>query len=143
MEGSGDEPVKGPQVIASAFIERDGRFLMLLCPRFRVWRVPGGRVEFDESVTDTLKREMREEIGIDIKDPRFLGYGQDHQFHFRKQKGTSRLLMFFHARIDKEPVIDPDEADESKWVTLDEMKGMDKKEGGLTDFFSKNPGLKL
>lgn len=135
--------VKGPQVICSCLIERDGRFLMVLCPRFKVWRVPGGRAEFDETLTETLHREMLEEIGIEVRDPRFLGYGQDHQYHHMKQKETSRLLMFFHAKTTEEPKIDPDEALEHKWVTLSEMKAIKEKEGGLTDFLNRNPGLKL
>lgn len=138
-----DKPVTGPQVVCSAFIEKDGRFLLFLCPRFKVWRVPGGRAEFDETLEETLAREMKEEVGIEISDPEFLGYGQDHQYHVRDQHETSRLLMFFHVKADGEPKIDPDEADQFKWVTLDELKKLQKKEGGLTDFLDRNPGIDL
>jgi ADP-ribose pyrophosphatase YjhB (NUDIX family) len=138
-----DKPVKGPQVICSTFVEKEGKFLLLFCPRFKVWRVPGGRAGFNETLLETLKREMAEETGIEIKNPRFLGYGQDHQYHFPKQMETSRLLMFFHVKTDQEPRIDPDEAEDFKWVTLDELKEIKNKESGLTDFFQKNPGLKL
>jgi len=138
-----DKAVKGPQVICSAFIEKDGKFVLLFCPRFNVWRVPGGRTEFNETLQETLTREMHEEIGIKITNPKFLGYGQNHQFHVRKQMETSRLLMFFHVKIDKEPKIDPGEAEEFKWVTFEEIKNIENKEGGLTDFFNKNPGLRL
>ena len=138
-----DKPVKRPEVICSAFIEKGGKFLLVFCPRFKVWRVPGGRVEFDETLEETVVREMGEEIGIRIKDPKFLGYGQDHQFHFRKKMETSRLLMFFHARIDEEPKVDPDEAEDFKWVSFDEIKGIEKKEGAITDLFKRNPNLKL
>ncbi len=135
--------VKGPQVICSAFIEKDSKFLIFFCPRFKVWRVPGGRTEFDETLEQTLLREMEEEIGIKIQNPKFLGYGQDHQYHVRAQRETSRLLMFFHVKINQEPKVDPDEAEEFKWVTLEELKEIKEKEGGLTDFFNKNPNLKL
>lgn len=138
-----DKKVKGPQVISSAFIEKEGKFLIFFCPRFKVWRVPGGRVEWQETVEETLIREMQEEIGLTLKNPKFLGYGQDHQFFVREQRETSRLLMFFHAKITAEPKIDPDEAEEFKWVDFEELKNIKNKEGGLTDFFNKNPDLKL
>lgn len=138
-----DKPVKGPQVVCSALIEKDGRFLIFLCPRFKVWRVPGGRAEFNETLEETLAREMMEEVGIGVSDPKLLGYGQDHQYHVRDHRETSRLLMFFHVKADGELKIDPDEADQSKWVTLDELKHLENKEGGLTDFFDRNPGIEF
>lgn len=136
-------PSKGPEIICSAFIEKDKKFLIFSDPKFKVWRVPGGRAEAGERIEDTIVREMKEEIGIEINNPRFLGYGQDQQFHFKKNMKTSRLLMFFHARITEEPTVDSSEAEEYKWVTLDEMKKIENKEGGLTDFFHKNPKFSL
>lgn len=36
------------------------------------WALPGGRVEFMESAPDTIKREMQEELGINILVERLL-----------------------------------------------------------------------
>lgn len=138
-----DQPVKGPQVVCSAFIEKDGKFLLVFCPRFKVWRVPGGRAEWNETLEETLLREMDEEVGTKLDNPKFLGYGQDHQYHVRDQKETSRLLMFFHIKTDKKLTIDPEEAEEYKWVTFDELKNHENKEGALDDFFKRNPNLTL
>jgi len=136
-----DEPVNGPSVVCSGLIEKNGKFLLVLCPGFKVWRVPGGRAEWGEPIEKTFAREMKEEIGLTIKNPRFLGYGQDNQYHVRGGFETSRLLMFFHAKITKEPKIDPGEAEEFKWVTLEELKNHENVEGALKDFFKKNPGI--
>tara|TARA_Y100000310_G_scaffold345414_1_gene464723 strand:+ start:2928 stop:3188 length:261 start_codon:yes stop_codon:yes gene_type:complete len=86
---------------------------------------------------------MKEEIGINIQNPKFLGYGEDNQFHHRKNKKTSRLIMFFHVKINQEPTIDKDEADDFKWVTFDEIKNEQNKESALDDFFEKNPDIIL
>jgi ADP-ribose pyrophosphatase YjhB (NUDIX family) len=139
----GAVPPGGPQVVSSAFVEKDSKFLLVLCPRFRVWRVPGGRPRIGESLEQALAREMEEELGIRIKNPRFLGYGQDHQYDFLKKKETSRLLMFFHVRITEEPRIDPDEALESKWVTFEELRKHENKEGALNEFLKKGTSLRL
>lgn len=44
----------------------EGKILMLLSPD-RGWEIPGGQVENGESLTDALKREVKEETGIDIE----------------------------------------------------------------------------
>lgn len=118
----------GHQVVCSAFIEKDEKFLVVMCPRFKVWRVPGGRTEYGEEVEETLIREMEEETGITFTNPKFLGFGQDQQYHVKGQRGTSRLIMFFHVFTDKEPILDPDEAEDHKWVSLDELQAIENKE---------------
>jgi ADP-ribose pyrophosphatase YjhB (NUDIX family) len=135
--------IRGHQVICSAFIEKDNKFLTVMCPRFKVWRVPGGRAEHGERIEETLIREMQEETQITFNNPEFVGFGQDQQFHVKAQRETSRLLMFFHVKTNEEPKLDPDEAEDHKWVTLEELKQIENKEGGLTDLFKRNPNFKL
>lgn len=136
-------PLQGHQVICSAFIEKDNKVLAIFCPKFKVWRVPGGRPDYGEKIEDTLLRELQEETGIIFSNPKFVGWGQDQQFHVRDQKQTSRLLMFFHVQTNEEIQLDPGEAEDSKWVTLEELKGIENKEGALNDFFERNPNFKI
>lgn len=136
-------PLRGHQVICSAFIEKDQKVLIVMCPRFQVWRVPGGRTEHGEQIEETLLREMQEETRISFENPIFIGFGQDQQFHVMKQLETSRLLMFFHVKTSEDPTLDPDEASDHKWVTIDELKQIENKEGGLDDFFKRYPGFSL
>ncbi|MCK5476941.1 MAG: NUDIX hydrolase [Candidatus Aenigmarchaeota archaeon] len=135
--------LRGHQVICSAFIEKDKKFLIVMCPRFRVWRVPGGRAEHGEKVEDTLIREMQEETGIEFENPKFIGFGQNQQFQVLCQKESSRLIMFFHVKTNEEPKLDPHEAQDFKWVSLDELKKIKNKEGALSDLFNRNPNLVL
>lgn len=44
----------------------EGKILILLSPD-RGWEIPGGQVEEGESITDALKREVKEETGINIE----------------------------------------------------------------------------
>jgi len=135
--------LRGHQVVCSAFIKKDNKFLIVMCPGFKVWRIPGGRAEHGEKLEETLIREMREETGIEFKNPKFIGYGQDQQFLVRGQKETSRLIMFFYVETSKEPKLDFNEAEDFKWVTFDELKLIKNKEGALTDFFNRNFNLML
>ena len=135
--------LKGHQVVCSAFIEKQGKFLIVMCPRFKVWRVPGGRAEWGERLEDTLTREMREEVGITFKDPEFVGWAQDQQFHVKAQRETSRLVMFFYVKTNKAIQLDPEEAEDFRWVALQKLREIKNKEGALTSFFKKNPDLVL
>ncbi|NUJ97166.1 NUDIX hydrolase [Candidatus Gracilibacteria bacterium] len=133
--------IVGHQVVCSAFIEKDKKFLIVMCPKFKVWRVPGGRPEYGEKVEKTLIREMQEEVGISFENPIFVGFGQDIQLYFIKQKETSRLILYFYVKTNEELIIDSDEAEEYKWVSIEEMKKIENKEGALNDFFKRNPNF--
>jgi 8-oxo-dGTP diphosphatase len=57
--------------VAAAVIERqDGTFLLAQRPRGKVysgyWEFPGGKVEAGETVMAALKRELQEELGIEV-----------------------------------------------------------------------------
>lgn len=130
--------IQGHQVICSAFIEKEEKFLIFMCPRFKVWRLPWWRAEYGEKVEETLIREMQEEVGITFKNPKFVWFWQDMQFHFRKEIETSRLIMYFYVKTDATPIIDKNEAEEYKWVNLKELKEIENKEWALKDFFERN-----
>jgi mutator protein MutT len=57
--------------VVAALIKRDGK--ILLCQRKKndafglLWEFPGGKVEGSESGPQALRREIKEELGIDIE----------------------------------------------------------------------------
>ncbi len=55
-------------MVCSAFIEKEGKFLIVMCPILRVWRVPGGGPEHGERLEDALIRGM-EEVGLRFTNP--------------------------------------------------------------------------
>jgi ADP-ribose pyrophosphatase YjhB (NUDIX family) len=50
----------------------DRHVLLVQARGFGFWFTPGGRVEMGESSTDALRREMREELGVDVEVGRLL-----------------------------------------------------------------------
>ena len=58
-------------VVALALVDADGRVLLAKRPEGKrmagLWEFPGGKVEGAETPEDTIIREAREELGIDIE----------------------------------------------------------------------------
>jgi len=57
-------------VAVGVLIDGEGRFLMTSRPTGKVyadhWEFPGGKLESGETVAQALRRELNEELGIDI-----------------------------------------------------------------------------
>ena len=64
-----------PVLGAAAVVIHDGRVVLIRrgkAPSAGEWSIPGGAVELGESVESALRREVREETGLDIAVGRFL-----------------------------------------------------------------------
>lgn len=129
-----------PFVICSTFVVKENKVVIILCPKFKKWRLPGGLCE-DETIEHAAEREVKEEIGISIN-AKFVGLGQDSDYNYNNKKNYQRLLLFFKATTNEEITLNKEEAEEHKWVTLDELKQLDI-EGALKDFFTRNPKFTL
>jgi 8-oxo-dGTP diphosphatase len=66
------EPLKTVLVVAVALVDADGRVLIAQRPEGKqlagLWEFPGGKVEPDERPEAALIRELKEELGIDVKE---------------------------------------------------------------------------
>jgi len=56
--------------VVAGLIEKDGRILLVKRPKEKIdggkWEFPGGKVELGESLFSALKRELKEELGIEV-----------------------------------------------------------------------------
>ncbi len=79
-----------------------------------LWEFPGGKIELGETVEECIRREIREELGIEIEvGDRLITI--DHAYsHFRV------TLTVHHCR-HLTGIPQPIESDEIRWVTLDEI----------------------
>jgi 8-oxo-dGTP diphosphatase len=63
--------VKVLTVVAVALVDADGRVLIAERPKGKklagLWEFPGGKLEPDERPEEALIRELREELGIEVK----------------------------------------------------------------------------
>ncbi|MEI8337572.1 MAG: NUDIX domain-containing protein [bacterium] len=79
---------------------------------------PGGHLEHNELITDCIKRETREECGIEIKNLEFIFVGNIRDYPPRHYIGFG-----FTAEIESgEPkVMEPDKLVSWDWYNLDEL----------------------
>lgn len=67
------------EILVRAIIQSNGKILVCRKVRKKYYFFPGGHVEFGEDSKKALAREIREELGIEIKKFSFLG-GSEHLF---------------------------------------------------------------
>lgn len=88
------------------------------------WDSPGGRLHFGEDPREGLKREVREEIGVEVEiDGPFY---TDHFMPINKNKSLRpRFLVAYRAHL-ADPIqpftLAADEIAEVKWFTKEEIK---------------------
>jgi 8-oxo-dGTP diphosphatase len=106
-------------VVAAAVVRREGRVLLTRRPDrghlAGYWEFPGGKLEDGESPEDALRRECREECGVDVEPVDIL----DVAFH--RYPGKDVLLLFYDCRLRAGEVQHLQVADHA-WVLPSELR---------------------
>ncbi len=106
-------------VVTAAVLRRDGKILLARRPSKGLlggmWEFPGGKVEQDETLEMCLAREIREELGADVRVGESFGIYRHGYTHFR-----ITLHAFWCELTDGEPR--PIQAAELAWVAPSDMR---------------------
>jgi ADP-ribose pyrophosphatase YjhB (NUDIX family) len=85
------------------------------------WDSGGGGLEFNDTVEDTLKKEIKEEYCTNVLDYQFLGFRDIHRVN--EGKSTHWIALDFKVLVNREKVKngEPHKFDEIGWFKLREF----------------------
>jgi 8-oxo-dGTP diphosphatase len=112
-----------PNPTACALCEDDeGRILLArrAGPPFEgAWDLPGGFVEEHEHPLDTVRRELREETGLEVEPRDFIGVWMDT--YSEDETGPSTLNLYWTARVLGGEPEAADDVAELRWFDPSEL----------------------
>ncbi len=116
------EPADGHSTTAAFVLNQSlDKVLMIYHRKYDAWGIPGGHVEPDEALIDSVKRELSEETGLTLDAPYFdepvsvekLGAFDHHHYN---------AVFLFVARDDLPLVLNEEETRGVKWIAIEELE---------------------
>jgi phosphoglycolate phosphatase-like HAD superfamily hydrolase/ADP-ribose pyrophosphatase YjhB (NUDIX family) len=97
-----------------------GEVLMIRTHKWsNLWGIPGGKIKWGETSEDALRRELKEETGLEITDIRFV-LVQDCIHSREFYRDAHFVLLNYTCRCGSGPAVKlNDEAREFRWVTVE------------------------
>lgn len=86
-----------------------------------MWGLPGGIIEYNETIEQTAKRELKEEIGINV---RIIKYGKPFNQLPKKQCPIHSINIPVYCKIQKNKPKPKQETSEVKWFKPKQIKKM-------------------
>lgn len=105
--------------VVGAIVERDGAVFAARRNADRsaggLWEFPGGKIEADESPEDALRRELREELDVDISVGPFI------ERSLSDVESVQIELSCYAAHFDGDDPVASSDHDAMQWVPLGEL----------------------
>jgi len=125
---NGESNSRDTQLVVAAFLIEDGKVLLVKQKNHDFWTPPGGLVEIgDEAPENACKREVKEEIGVEI-----ACYGVFPPIIYKDEKSQKRFLILnylarrnraqdinIHTKESKE---DEGKVENYQWIKFEDLK---------------------
>ena len=110
------------RLAAKSFIVKDNKLLIVKrnpdnVQKPNIWEIPGGRLELGENPIDGVKRETKEETGIDINILHTLNVS-----HFKRDDGQTTTMLIFLCKPLSNNIKLSKEHTDYEWVPIENCK---------------------
>ena len=108
------------KVGVAVIIKKEGKILLgkrLVKAGYGSWGLPGGHLEYGESLVDAAKRELLEETGLTVKNLEFINITNDP----REDQHYIHIIFLVHGAESEPKVMEPDKCEKWEWFSLSEL----------------------
>jgi len=105
-----------PKLAVASIIVKNNEILLIkrgVEPQIDKWAFPSGYVNRYETPEDALKREVKEETGLDVDIDKFIG--------LYSKKGNPVVLIVYSVYVGNKKVIAGSDATEVNWFKLNQL----------------------
>lgn len=115
-----------PAAAVSIINDKDEILLLKRADSFK-WTMPGGTLEFGESLVECAIREVREESGLNVKVTEVIGTYTDPNIRVEYSDGEVRqeFTIVFSGQVTGGNLVLDEESTEYRWVALDKLKELE------------------
>ncbi len=112
---------------AYGIIQHRNRLLLLKMHNTGAYCLPGGGIELGEKIEEGLRREIREEAGIEVEVKQLVHFREDF-FYYDPTGNAFHGLMFFYLctpltyDLLSDNEVQDEEAEMPRWVEIDALK---------------------
>ena len=115
-----DEPKYPEPTVGALIFNKEGDILLLKSVKWsNNYSIPGGHIEIGEKFEDALKREIKEETGLDIYDIKLISL-LDSIFDKSFDREKHFIFIDFVCKTDSDRVVLNHESQEYIWISIPE-----------------------
>jgi ADP-ribose pyrophosphatase YjhB (NUDIX family) len=113
---------------ASAIVTNErGEILMQRRVDNNFWALPGGTMDFGETIVQTAEREVREETGLDVRVDGIIGTFSDprHIIEYSDGEVRQQFNICFHATLLGGELRSSNESKEVRWIPPKQLEDLE------------------
>lgn len=134
--------------VVDVFVVYDNKVLIRLHDKYKRWLAVGGHVELDETPDVAAVREVKEEVGLDIRlippyvtpqfDVEYTALSNPWYMNIHPVNEVHKHLSLVYFASSESDVVVPEKADDKwQWVSKEELESNELGIGETTLFYAK------